>query len=293
MLLPVPWRFRRRPVGAHDFPRTDPDARPPGASAASTDNQLSAVQLAAGALAAVSAAVIASLFGVAGAVIGAAVASVVSTVGAALYSESLRRTDAGLRRAGSQLARRRESPGNRPDDTGDRPPLPAHLAPRRSPAGWRRLRWSSVAAAGAAVFLIAMGVVTAVELIGHQPMAALVGGAGRSEGTTLGSIVEAAGGRGQTDLTPVAPTSTPPAASTASDPPTSSPQVSESSTPTSGSESAPVPATPSVSRVSPTSSPAPTQSAGEQQHPQLPNNQLPLRPRRSRMSGPNRLVLRN
>ncbi len=57
--------------------------------------------MAAGALAAVSAAVVASLFGVAGTVIGAAVASVVSTVGAALYSESLRRTNAQLRRAGS------------------------------------------------------------------------------------------------------------------------------------------------------------------------------------------------
>ena len=45
--------------------------------------------MAAGALAAVSAAVVASLFGVAGTVIGAAVASVVSTVGAALYVEYL------------------------------------------------------------------------------------------------------------------------------------------------------------------------------------------------------------
>jgi hypothetical protein len=200
---------------------------------------------------------------VAGTVIGAAVASVVSTVGAALYSESLRRTDAGLRRAGGQLARRRESSGNRSADTGDRPPLPAHLDPRRSPAGWRRLRWSRVAAAGAAVFLIAMGVVTAAELIGHQPMAALVGGDGRSGGTTIGSIVEAAGEGGQTDRTPVAPTSPPPAASTAGSPPTSSPQVSGSSTPTTGSESATVPATPSASRVSPPGSPAPTQSAGE------------------------------
>ena len=117
-------------------PRTDPDARPPGASAASTDNQLSAVQLAAGALAAVSAAGVASLFGVAGAVIGAAVASVVSTVGAALYSESLRRTDAGLRRAGSQLARRRKSPENRPADTGDsRPCRPTSTPGAARPGG--------------------------------------------------------------------------------------------------------------------------------------------------------------
>src|SRR4051812_29332681 len=116
-------------------PRTDPDVRAPASSTREQSTreknggQLSALQVAAGALAAVSAAVIASFFGVAGTVIGAAVASVVSTVGAAVYTESMRRTHAGLRRAGSRLARRPQSPVNR---SAGRPPLPAHLDPPRS-----------------------------------------------------------------------------------------------------------------------------------------------------------------
>ena len=90
-------------------PRTDTDVRTPASSTREestrekNEGQLSALQVAAGALAAVSAAVIASFFGVAGTVIGAAVASVVSTVGAAVYTESMRRTHAGLRRAGRRL----------------------------------------------------------------------------------------------------------------------------------------------------------------------------------------------
>src|SRR4051812_11721851 len=73
--------------------QTDQDVRRPVASTrgnqstGSRDSRLSPVQVLAGALAAVSAAVIASLFGVAGTVVGAAVASVVSTVGAAIYSD--------------------------------------------------------------------------------------------------------------------------------------------------------------------------------------------------------------
>ena len=82
-------------------PRTDTDVRAPASSAREestrekNEGQLSALQVAAGALAAVSAAVIASFFGVAGTVIGAAVASVVSTVGAAVYTETMRRPTPG------------------------------------------------------------------------------------------------------------------------------------------------------------------------------------------------------
>src|SRR5689334_14613057 len=65
--------------------------------------QLSAVQVAASALASVSAAVIASLFGVAGTVIGAGVVAVVSTTGSAIYSASMKRTSNQLRRAREQM----------------------------------------------------------------------------------------------------------------------------------------------------------------------------------------------
>src|SRR5688572_4856319 len=103
---------RRTPSELMTVPRTDPDLRAPASPAREEstrekkEGQLSALQVAAGALAAVSAAVAASFFGVAGTLIGAAVASVVSTVGAAVYTESMRRTHAGLRRAGGRLVLR-------------------------------------------------------------------------------------------------------------------------------------------------------------------------------------------
>ncbi|MBO0691022.1 MAG: hypothetical protein J2P40_15820, partial [Candidatus Dormibacteraeota bacterium] len=59
--------------------------------------QLQVAQVAGGALAAVTSAVIASRFGLGGTLIGAALASVVSTTGAALYSHAFRRTGSKVR----------------------------------------------------------------------------------------------------------------------------------------------------------------------------------------------------
>src|SRR5438132_6519745 len=67
------------------------------ASNASPKFQLSPVQLIAGCLAAITAAVLASFFGVAGTIIGTALGSVVGTAGTALYSHSIRRTQARIR----------------------------------------------------------------------------------------------------------------------------------------------------------------------------------------------------
>src|SRR3712207_8069863 len=77
--------------------------------------QLSATQVAAGALAAVSSAVVASFFGLAGTLIGAALASVISTVSAALYSNSLQKTNEKLRRARGQLTGRPPAVGETED----------------------------------------------------------------------------------------------------------------------------------------------------------------------------------
>src|SRR6195952_2663838 len=65
--------------------------------------QLSAVQVTASALASVSAAVVASLFGVAGTVVGAGLVAIISTTGSALYSSSMKRTTSQLRRARENL----------------------------------------------------------------------------------------------------------------------------------------------------------------------------------------------
>ncbi len=217
-------------------PRTDPDVHAPASSAREKkEGQLSALQLAAGALAAVSAAVVASFFGVAGTVIGAAVASVVSTVGAAVYTESMRRTHAGLRRAGSRLVRSPQSPVDR--SASDRPPLPARLDPRRSPPRRRWRRWAMVAATAVAVFGLAMVVVTTVELIGHKPVAALVGGSNQAGGTTLGSLTGTSGGDNGQQQAPASPSTTPTdGTAPASDSPPA-PTSGDDSTPRSGAES--------------------------------------------------------
>src|ERR687890_73777 len=98
--------------------------------------QLSATQVAAGALASVSSAVVASFFGLAGTLIGAALASVISTVSAALYSSSLHKTNEKLRIARSQLTGR-QSPVA---DTEDAPAPPATPAPLDEGGRLRRRR---------------------------------------------------------------------------------------------------------------------------------------------------------
>jgi hypothetical protein len=259
-------------------PRTDPDLRAPASPAReestreNKEGQLNALQVAAGALAAVSAAVAASFFGVAGTVIGAAVASVISTVGAAVYTESMRRTHAGLRRAGSRLVRRPQSPVDR--SGGGRPPRPARLDPRRGPLRRRWRRGAMVAATGVAVFGLAMVVVTTVELIGHKPVSALVGGSDRSGGTTLGSLTDATGGDSRQQQAPASPSTTPTdgTAPASDSPPT--PTSGDDSTPTSGAESTATSGAESTAPSAPTSS-APNSAPAP---PTAPAEELPATP---------------
>src|ERR687894_204013 len=176
--------------------------------------QLSATQVAAGALAAVSSAVVASFFGLAGTLIGAALASVISTVSAALYSNSLQKTNEKLRRARGQVTGRL-SAADETEVASAAPAapatqvLPAHLDPRRAPARRSRPRWTKVAVYAAAVFVMAMGIVTGIELIGQKPVAALVGGTETSQETTIGAITNASSSSDvQQEEEPSSPSST-------------------------------------------------------------------------------------
>jgi hypothetical protein len=206
-------------------PRTETAVRPDPSAGEPRKTSLSAVQVAAGALAAVSSAVVASFFGVAGTLIGAALASVISTVSAALYSESLNKTNNRLRRVREQLTSRQApaAVATRPTPAAaaTRPApavpatkaLPARLDPRRAPARGRGPRWGRVGVYAAAVFLVAMGIVTGVELIGQKPVSALVGNS-HATGTTIGELTNAASHRDQTPATPSPPSTGAPATST-------------------------------------------------------------------------------
>ncbi len=198
---------------------------------------ISLSQMAASSLAAVSAAVLCSLFGVAGTVIGTAVASVLFTIGSALYVHTLRRTKARLRRmhqAGAASPSFREVMKT------------ARLQGRRL---LDNVPWRLSGAIAASVFVISIGVVTAIEAGVGEPLSALLGVSHAGDrNTSAGSLVGAGPKRHHhkakptptvTETVTATPTSPPPSSSTSPTPtdtptkkPTHSPTHSPSTTPT-------------------------------------------------------------
>lgn len=119
---------------------------------------LSLVQLLAGCMAAVTAAVLASFFGIAGTIIGTALGSVVGTAGTAIYGYFLRRTRSrinGLRVHGR---------------------IPAAEQAAALPAWWDylRRRWLMGALVAAGAFTIAMTTITGVEAAAGKQLWAIV-----------------------------------------------------------------------------------------------------------------------
>lgn len=141
--------------------------------------ELSGVQLLGGALAATTSAVAASALGVAGTLAGAAVGSAVATIGASLYTYSLRRTSQTVK-----TAVRRTPGGTVVETTTGASPGPAAPRLERRAA----LRWAPVGAAAAA-FALAIGGVSAAELVAGEPLATAVYGQPASSGTTVGAVM--------------------------------------------------------------------------------------------------------
>src|SRR5947209_7416167 len=136
-----------------------------------TRMQISVVQIVAGALASVSAAVVASTFGLVGTLLGAAVSSIVATTAAALYSHSIQRARTRIRT--------RFNP-----HTG----MIERVTPPPPPGAHRPVRWGRVGAAAMLVFAVAMGAITLFEVATREPVAALVGNApSNTGGTTVGN----------------------------------------------------------------------------------------------------------
>ncbi|AHH97525.1 hypothetical protein KALB_4161 [Kutzneria albida DSM 43870] len=159
------------------------------------------IQLIAGALAAVTAALLGSLFGVAGTVIGAGLASLVSAVGATVYQHSLDRAWQSLR------SRQAPRPGS--SDSADRPALDKRLSammpePINIPTGngWRGHQWPTLIVLAVAAFVLGMGLLTGVELLHGGPIS------GGNAGTTVGSLFGRPTQRPTQTRTP-GPTSTP------------------------------------------------------------------------------------
>ncbi len=147
---------------------------------------LSVVQVIAGALASVSAALIASKFGVAGTFIGAAVTSVTITIGSVLYRQSI---EGAHERVRTRYRRSREDGSTETE----------HLVRPR-----RRLAWGAVASGAVVIFVLAMGGLTAFETVAKASAARLMGQSSSDARTTVGAVLQnvASDGSGQDSPSP-------------------------------------------------------------------------------------------
>jgi hypothetical protein len=146
--------------------------------------QLRVPKLLAGALAAVSGAVVASFFGIEGTLIGAALVSLLVAPAEALYTHSLASAHRVARR--SLVRRVGEQAGASQEGTSQEGTSQAHPQP---------IRWQRVAVAAVAAFGLAVGAITGVEAVANQPLASLVGSRARPGGSTSVGVVVAGADR--------------------------------------------------------------------------------------------------
>jgi hypothetical protein len=222
----------------------------------------------AGALASLSAAVVASYFGVAGTLIGTAVVSIVSSLAAAFYAGLLGATR-GLVQRGTTVLHAptdgRALPGD-PASAGNpvaSPPRPGSPGERRAGGAraWSPLRrWLSIGGLAVVIFAIAIGALTGVEAAIKEPLASALGVRDRGEArTSVGVAVDRAGGSAPRS-SPSSRSSTAPSAPPGSGgesgqaPPTTepAPPTTEPGPPTTGSTggTAPPPTPPPTSQPS-------------------------------------------
>jgi hypothetical protein len=248
----------------------------------------------AGALAAVSSAVLLSTLGAAGTIIGAALGSVIATVGGALYSQGLARSRehlaqtqvAALRKVRVAQAEVRRAGRRQGDDQA----VDAHLAQAEqrldearqdlgsatdesAAPGWRErlglLPWKRISLIAAGLFAAAVIAITAFELVAGESVSSITGGTQGDGGTTITRIGGGSDDNPSRDESPSdeAPASDEPPTGPSNEPSTApSDAASPSDQPTaepsgSPSDSAPpVPAPTTPTPPAPTLSVAPTAS---------------------------------
>ena len=206
---------------------------------AAPDRLLSGKQLtklAAGSLAAVSAAVIGSYLGVAGTLIGAAVASVVGSLGTEIYQRSINRGAQKLQTLAPAFVKAPAAVGTPEVAAATVEDEPAHTVATDEVVEKRsgpKIRWKPVVVGAVAVFIIAMGAIFAVEAFAGKSLDSITTGtdSGRS---TIGVPV------GNNDSTPspaVTPSQAPseapaPAGTPTTTPTTEAPATDQSVQPT-------------------------------------------------------------
>lgn len=139
----------------------------------------------AGALAAVTVAVLGSFLGVAGTLAGAAIASVVGSVGTEIYERSLKHGAKKLQTVVAPTFVKAPAAMGTPEvAAAHEEDSPSHTV-AESQTRQRQIRWGRVAAAAIGVFVIAMGAITAFEFISGETVAGAVGATSNTSGTTL------------------------------------------------------------------------------------------------------------
>ena len=171
----------------------------------------------AGTLAAVTAAVLGSFLGVAGTLAGAAMASVIGSVGTELFNNSLKRGHKHLATVAPTFVKVPAAIGTPPVAAATDDENPAHTVPDdevATPAAsgpvtsGKPIRWKPVLVGAAAVFVIAMGAIFAVEAIAGEPLSKITTGHSTGSDSTFGSLV--GNNSDDEDTTPAVTTSTSP-----------------------------------------------------------------------------------
>jgi hypothetical protein len=151
--------------------------------------QLRIPKLLAGALAAVSGAVVASFLGVEGTLIGAAMVSLLVAPAEALYTHSLASAHKVARRS---LVRRVGEQAGASEEGASEAGASQEGASQAQP---QPIRWQRVAVAAVLAFGIAVVAITGVEAVANQPLASLVGSRSQQGGSTSVGVVVAGGDR--------------------------------------------------------------------------------------------------
>jgi hypothetical protein len=164
--------------------------------------QLRIPKLLAGALAAVSGAVVASFFGVEGTLIGAALVSLLVAPAEAVYTHSLASAHrvarrSLVRRVGEQAGTSEEAASE--EGASEEGASEAHPQP---------IRWQRVAVAAVLAFGIAVAAITGVETVANQPLASLFGSRARPGASTSVGVVVAGADRSPPPATRAPATST-------------------------------------------------------------------------------------
>lgn len=258
-----------------DTPFRDPHASKPA--------RIDWLATTAGALAAVTSALLLSTLGAVGTLIGAAIGSVAANVGTNLYSQWLAKSHqkvtsvqalarwrsaglAGVRdgsgpASGSTVVAE-ESAGSEAAESDDAEPMPS----------WRErletLPWKRIALVSLAMFVVVVAVITIFELLAGRSVSSIVGGGGGGGGGTTISGVTGGGSETRDDEPREDPstgaTATPEESASAGTDPSEDPQESESTAP---EEPSAEPSPSTGSSTEPTEQPSEGASASSESSP--------------------------